>query len=144
MSKISLETANAIRSFEPGASIEVDTAWDLDTQPRAIELRVVWNTRGRTIQDIRIVDTVSLDVSKCERQRVPLTLPRAPYSFTGKYVSLIWALELVVLPSQDSARFPITIGPGGKEVHLGFGGRETSGNPMNWLATGPPTLEELG
>jgi hypothetical protein len=143
MNKISLETANESRAFEPGTAIEVDAAWELDAQPRAIELRVVWNMQGRRVQDFQIVDTVSLDASQSERKRIPLTLPREPYSFTGKYASLIWTLELVVLPSQDSARLPITIGPGGKAVHIGFQGRETTDNVFSWLVTGPPSLEEL-
>lgn len=141
MSKLSLETQDQIRSFEPGASIKVDAAWDLDAQPHTIELRVVWNTYGDAVQDFKIVDTVSLNASQSERKRLPLTLPRGPYSFEGNYV----ALELVVFPSQDSARLPITIGPGGKQVSIMHsGGRELSSNIFDWLFTGRwPTWDEL-
>ncbi len=92
MSKLSLEVADQSQAYEPGASIEVDAAWDLDAQPDAIELRVVWNTRGSGTQDFRVVDTVVIDASRCEQKRIPLTLPREPYSFDGKFVSLVWAL----------------------------------------------------
>ena len=96
MNKLTLEMTDASRAFEPGCSIEVDAAaWELDAQPGAIELQVgKWNTQGRGTQDFRIVDTVFLDATRCERNGCPLTLPRGPYSFVGRFVSLIWALEL--------------------------------------------------
>jgi hypothetical protein len=125
MSKLTLELIDASRAFEPGASIGVDAAWDLDAQPSAIELRVVWNTWGRGTQDFRVVDTLSIDASQCDRKRIPLTLPRGPYSFVGRFVSLIWALELVILPSQDSTRLTITIGPQERAVYLSFRDRKS-------------------
>jgi len=39
-------------------------------------------------------------------------------SFSGKLISLVWALELVVLPKGASTRQEIKIGPGAKEVRL--------------------------
>jgi hypothetical protein len=145
MSKLSLETKDQIRSFEPGTSIEVDAAWELDAPPRGIELRVVWNTGRHGTLDFKIVDTVSLDASQSEQKRIPLTLPRGPYSFEGIYVALEWALELVVFPSQDSARLPITIGPGGKQVSITHSrSRELSSNIFDWLFTGRwPSWDEL-
>ncbi len=37
--------------------------------------------------------------------------PRSPYSFSGKLISLIWALELVALPGREAARTEITLAP---------------------------------
>jgi hypothetical protein len=134
MSNLSLETTDASRAFEPGASIEVDAEWELDAQPRAVELRVVWNTRGRGTQDFRVVDALSLDASQCERKRIPLTLPRGPYSFVGQCVSLDWALELVALPSKDSTRLTITIGPRAKAVHItSFRESVSSDKIFDWI-----------
>jgi len=66
-------------------------------------------------------------------------------SFEGNYVALEWALELVVFPSQDSARLPITIGPGGKQVSITHSrGRELSSNIFDWLFNDRwPTWDEL-
>jgi hypothetical protein len=119
MNKLSLETADNKTGFEPGASIHVDAAWELDTEPSAVELRVMWNTHGRGTEDSWVVDTVRIDApSRSERKQIPLTLPREPYSFFGMYVSLTWALELVVLPSKDAARVTIEIGPEGKGINI--------------------------
>jgi hypothetical protein len=45
-------------------------------------------------------------------------LPEAPYSFSGKLISLVWALELVLEPSKEVTRREIIVAPGGQEVHL--------------------------
>jgi hypothetical protein len=45
-------------------------------------------------------------------------LPDSPYSFSGKLVSLAWAIEAVAQPGERSARAEIVIAPGGKEVRL--------------------------
>ena len=50
-------------------------------------------------------------------QRVKFTLPAAPYSFSGKLISLIWAVELVADDS-DSARWEFVLGPDGAEILL--------------------------
>jgi hypothetical protein len=114
VNKLSLNTTDDQTGFEPGASIEVDAAWELDTEPSAIELRVGWTTHGSGTQDSWVVDTVRIDApSRSERRQIPLTLPCEPYSFFGLHVSLIWAVELVVFPSEDATRLPIAIGPQG-------------------------------
>jgi hypothetical protein len=119
MNKLSLKTADDRTGFEPGASIHVDAAWELDAEPSAMELRVAWTTQGRGTQDSWVVDTVRIDAPlRCERKQISLTLPREPYSFVGMYVSLMWALELVVLPSEDATRLPIEIGPQGEGINV--------------------------
>ena len=56
--------------------------------------------------------------NQSDSRRVDVPLPKAPYSFSGKLVSLVWALELVVSPSGESYRREISIAPGGSEVGL--------------------------
>lgn len=45
-------------------------------------------------------------------------LPEAPYSFSGKLISLAWALELIAYPSKEVVRREIVLAPGGSEVRL--------------------------
>ena len=45
-------------------------------------------------------------------------MPESPYSFSGKLVSLLWALELVAEPSGDTERKDISITPTGTEISL--------------------------
>jgi hypothetical protein len=118
MNELSLDIAGRT-SFEPGEQITGEARWNLDSPPDAVELRVVWNTAGKGEVDIEVVDSVRIEApSAADTRHLTLTLPRKPYSFSGQLVSLIWALELVTLPSRASTRLEITIGPGGKKVSL--------------------------
>lgn len=120
MSSISVETTDGRTAFQPGDGIDVDLQWDFDDAPQAIELRLVWNTAGKGTTDVRVVKTERIEEpSASERRRMTLALPRAPYSFSGKLVAVVWALELVALPKEESARLEILIGPNSQEVRLG-------------------------
>jgi hypothetical protein len=46
-------------------------------------------------------------------------LPEGPYSFSGKLISLIWALELACSPGSETVRREITVSPTGHEIVLG-------------------------
>lgn len=117
MSQLSIETASSQSAFEPGAEIDVYLEWTLDDEPEAVELRLVWNTSGKGDTDLEIVQTQRFEwPSRNEMKQTTITLPREPYSFSGKLISLIWALELIALPGEASTRKEITIGPGGTEV----------------------------
>jgi hypothetical protein len=44
------------------------------------------------------------------------TAPAFPVSFSGRIISLVWALELVVTPGKDCARLHLVISPTGEEL----------------------------
>lgn len=119
MNRLSIKPADGRTTFEPAETISVDAEWELDSEPEAFELRVVWNTTGKGDTDIGVEKAIPIDSpGRAESRRFDVQLPPAPYSFSGRYVSLIWALELVAQPSDESARAEITIAPGRREVLL--------------------------
>lgn len=119
MSRLQVDTVGDHTEFEPGAQIEVYLEWDLDNSPDAVELRTVWNTTGKGDTDVGVVSTQRFDYpSPQESRQTTITLPIGPYSFSGKLISLMWALELVALPGGKSTRKEITIAPGGREVMI--------------------------
>jgi hypothetical protein len=119
MTTLTLETADGRTAFEPGETIDATVGWSLVERPAAVELRLVWNTRGKGDTDVAVVQTERFDnPPSYESRRCTLELPEAPYSFSGKLISLLWGLELVVLPSNESRRLDITIGPDAREVVL--------------------------
>ena len=104
-------------SFEPGEEIEVGVSWDMRLDPTQVQLRVVWNTSGKGTQDVEVAHQVALESPrKRERRQVRVSLPSEPYSFSGRLISVVWALELIALPSKLSTRREIIIAPGGQEV----------------------------
>lgn len=120
MSTLSIETTDGRTAFEPGEEVELDLHWELEEAPETLELRLVWNTSGKGTTDIEIARTEPIEEpSASGRIRKTIRLPRSPYSFSGKLVAIIWALELVALPKEESTRLEIVIGPGNAEVRFG-------------------------
>lgn len=127
MSRLSIETSGGSTTFDPGAEIDVFLEWDLEEEPEAVELRLVWNTSGKGDTDLEVARTERFEwPSRSGSRRTTVTLPREPYSFSGKLISLIWALELIALPGEASTRREITIAPGGREVRMIDDGGEAS------------------
>lgn len=119
MNSINVATADGRTAFEPGEEISVDLNWDLEEAPEAIELRLVWNTAGKGTTDVEVVRTERIDEPMGRNsRRMTLKLPRSPYSFSGKLVSIVWAIEAVALPEESSSRFEIVIAPHATEVEL--------------------------
>ena len=97
-------------SFKPGEAVEgVVTGGS-----GALEARLFWYTEGKGTQDLEVVASQPLDASG----RFRLALPAAPYSFSGKLISLIWAVEAVGDPSA-SPRVELLVSPDGAEILLG-------------------------
>ena len=119
MNAISLRTTDGRTDFAPGETIEVEAEWSLEVQPDSAEINLVWYTQGKGSSDISVEQTISLPTPGIsEKRRVSLSLPAAPYSFSGKYVSLLWGVEIVFSPTDDAFRLEIVMGPNRQEVML--------------------------
>ncbi len=104
--------------FRPGETIAGVAAWMLEKEPQTVELRLFWFTRGKGTQNVNVVLTIRFDHPKAEESRpFQLALPEYPYSFSGKLISLIWALELVV-NAGEAERVELTLSPTGQEILL--------------------------
>lgn len=105
-------------AFAPGDEIAGAVLWELDDAPREAELRLLWFTRGKGTGDVEVVETMRFDRPQAGDTRpFSLRAPEAPYSFSGKLISVIWALELMLEPG-GAERMELTIGPGAREVVL--------------------------
>ena len=64
-------------------------------------------------------DVVTFQAPQLRDERLfSLALPRQPFSFSGKLISLEWALELIVEPGSNVARETFVLSPTGSEVVL--------------------------
>ena len=92
----------------------------MDETAEYIEARLLWYTEGKGSMDSAVVQTATFDGPAQEETRAfEMTLPIEPYSCSGKLVSILWAIELVALPTRENIRLPLTMGPEGKEIVLG-------------------------
>lgn len=119
MSTLKIGTYENKTEYRPGEEVAGRALWILDEPPKAVEVRLFWYTEGKGTQDDGLIDCARFD-APAERgeEDFRFTLPAEPYTFSGKLISLIWALELVVLPSDETERLPITVSPTGYEVFL--------------------------
>ena len=119
MNQLKLAVREDRTRFQPGDEIVAAACWKFDQAPKSLEARLFWFTRGKGTEDVNVVETVRFDNPLLEEARpVRFPLPEAPYSFSGKLISLIWALELVAEPSGESTRLELTVSPTGQEILL--------------------------
>lgn len=119
MNLLKIEMSQQRLAFEPGQQLSGTASWRLDHAPRAVELRLFWFTRGKGTEEADLVEVLRFDHPLHEETRpFHFQLPTAPYSFSGKLISLVWALELVAEPSQALTRIELILAPGGQEVRL--------------------------
>jgi hypothetical protein len=106
--------------FQPGSSIVGEVRWrGLDADVEALDLRLFWYTEGKGTQDVGLATSrrIARPGSSGSR-RFALAVPEGPYSFSGRLITLAWALELVALPGRESVREDLLIGPRPVEVDL--------------------------
>ena len=119
MTYMTIETEQGKNQFVPKDNVSGTVSWDLDRVPDSVGLRLFWYTRGKGDRDVGIVDSMSFPNPGIHDKRdFSFTLPAGPYSFSGRLISLIWALELVAKPMDLTERFPITVSPTGREVRI--------------------------
>ncbi len=112
--------------FAPGEEIEASAVWQLDEVPKSLELRLFWYTEGKGDRDTEIVLFESLEPRGSGHRTCRFRVPElAPASFSGRLVSLLWAIELVVGPGQRAARAELVVSPTGYELPLYGPGGET-------------------
>ena len=118
-SELGIFIADNRAHFRPGEKLAASALWALPAAPESLEVRLFWYTRGKGTQDVEIVASQTLGRAAAAGERtLDFALPAQPWSFSGKLVSLIWALELVAEPGNRSARVEFTLSPDGAEILL--------------------------
>lgn len=106
-------------SYRPGETVAGKAMWILDKEAKSVEIRLFWYTEGKGTQDVGIVSKQQVPAPGRQGQiEFSFVLPQAPYSFSGRLISLLWALEVVVIPSGAAARCPVIVSPTGNELVL--------------------------
>lgn len=124
--RLSIQLQNGQTAFCPGEPVRGIASWDLAQAATAIEIRLLWYTRGKGTVDVQTVDGVNVTSPAPQDQKpFQFSLPQSPCSFSGKLISLIWAVELVVQPGERAQRIDLIVAPAGQELRLDALGAET-------------------
>jgi hypothetical protein len=107
-------------AFSPGERLEVTVLWAAARAPGTIEVRLFWITRGKGTEDIEIVARSTIQAPAIAgEERCVFVLPEAPWSFSGKLISLAWGVEAVVASPGRAARCEFVLAPDAAEILLG-------------------------
>ena len=119
MSELEIKTRGDKTSFLPGEVVEGQVSWATESAPGMIELRLFWRTQGKGTRDMSVVQSLMFENPRWQGTRdFRFQLPEGPYSFSGKLISLIWALELIVTSTNETERLDILVSPTGSEILL--------------------------
>ena len=89
----------------------------LNDPPAYLELSLFWHTKGKGTKDVGIIDTIRIDnPGTLGGRHFKFLLPHGPYSFSGKLISIIWALELTLPRGRNAAHKEITLSADGREI----------------------------
>lgn len=117
--ELGLFIENDRTGFAPGSTLELTALWALSATPASLEARLFWYTRGKGTEDVEVVATEKISAPAAAGEaRLRFALPVAPWSFSGKLVSLVWAVELVAEPGARSTRCEFFLSPDGREILL--------------------------
>lgn len=117
MDNLNIEIAEAKTSFRPGETVAGTVRCNLEENPESLELSLFWQTAGKGTRDVGVVETIKFDSPGSLGQKdFSFKLPQGPYSFSGKLISLIWAVEATTFPTEQTTKREITVSPTGHEV----------------------------
>lgn len=119
MNGFHIEIADKKTAFAPGETIDGAVSWQLEAPPRQVFLRLFWFTKGKGAEDMEVVSEILFDDPRATETRLfTMTLPQSPYSFNGKLVSIVWALELGAEGKDAAFRQEIVIAPFGQPIDI--------------------------
>jgi hypothetical protein len=117
--ELGLFIENDRTAFKPGEDLKLSILWALPKTPESLEVSLLFFTRGKGTEDVEVVSRHPITVTApAGESSLCIKLPVAPYSFSGKLISLLWAVELVCEPGSRSARCEFVLSPTGKELAL--------------------------
>jgi hypothetical protein len=105
--------------FHPGEVIRGRFRWKITSPAKSVSLRLFWYTQGKGDKDVGIVAAENFNQPLLVDERpFQFEIPAGPYSFSGKLISLVWALEVVITPNNEHQHYLLIVSPSGEEILL--------------------------
>lgn len=118
---IELSFEDNATSYRPSETVSGRARWSVESEsPLEIEIWMGWSTDGKGTEDVEVVESVLLkEQGRFGETFFQFPLPIAPYSFSGKLVSLTWFVEGYIKGREDFNRQSFILTPTGTEIMLG-------------------------
>ena len=116
MSKLTLNL-NGKQNYRCGEEIKGSISWDLENSFETIVIRLFWYTSGKGTRDIGIEKEIIVESQNLSDTRAfNFIAPSSVYSFSGRLISIVWAIEAIVSDNGETALEHIEISPTGNEI----------------------------
>ncbi|MEM9414316.1 MAG: hypothetical protein AAGA29_02405 [Planctomycetota bacterium] len=103
--------------YRPGEAITGLMRWSLRQPPERIDVRLFWWTSGKGSSDSGLAGELTFEGLAAQgEQAIVFDTPAGPYSFSGKLVTIQWAVEAVARPGKEVARAAVVLSATGSEV----------------------------
>ncbi len=114
--RLDLESA----ALEPGAELRGRAEWQAEAgRPESVLISLMWHTEGKGTEDVEILEQIEVESPPPSGRRdFAFRLPGFPWSFSGRLVSLVWAVEASLEPEGAVERVSFVAAPGGEEIRL--------------------------
>ncbi|MEZ5333211.1 MAG: hypothetical protein R2991_14475 [Thermoanaerobaculia bacterium] len=113
--EVRLLEAKACRA--PGETVRAEVRWSADFAPEGVEVRLLWETRGKGDREEGVAATVEVPAPARQGEHtVELTLPQGPWSYEGRLLQIVWLLDAVLWPSGEQARADLVVSPLGRAL----------------------------
>ncbi len=119
MNELVIELADGQTAYQPGETLQGRVRWSLDQRPKQMEVVLFWHTEGKGSTDSHVVERVQWeDPGERGDKLFAFTLPDAPHSFSGKLISLIWGVEVILKKEKRSEHVDFVLSPGDAAIQL--------------------------
>jgi hypothetical protein len=100
--------------WSPGETVRAEVRWEVPVPPEGVEVRLLWETRGRGDREEGVAAQVDLPApAALGRESVQLSLPEGPWSYEGRILQIAWLVDAILWPSGEQARAELVLSPTG-------------------------------
>ncbi|MGI9516693.1 MAG: hypothetical protein ACR2NP_06600 [Pirellulaceae bacterium] len=121
--KIKIQLANDTACYAPGEAVSGRVDWSgLDQETESLEIRLIWFTRGKGTRDFEVVEANTIESPPLDGETMfQFVAPGYPNSISGKLISVVWAVEVIVFPDHEAEHHEVIISPARRELPIPLG-----------------------
>lgn len=120
MSRITLTLDRPEARYLPGEEVRGTVEWSLENDPARLEVVLFWYSEGKGSPDTHTAASEVWEQPGIQGKRpFALKLPMAPHSFSGKLVTLRWAVEVYCRKPKLVEHLDLSMSPDGEPILLG-------------------------
>ena len=117
----------------PGDTIAGEALWDLEEDPRSITVSMGWWTEGKGTRDERILESKEIEnAGRIGKDAFRFQIPDGPLSFSGKLISLDWAIEVRPEKGNAKAVHPFVVSATDHEIDISVHSYESKGKSLSF------------